>query len=57
MIPSHQFLVAIAVAALLAGCVDAPTMLAGGVKGFCKGSGSAPCTRPPPGNMPNTPPR
>ena len=46
-----------ALALLLAGCADVPTILAGGAKSYCEGSGNAPCTRPPPGNMPNKPPR
>lgn len=51
-------IVAIAVAAvLLAACTDAATLLAGSAKGFCSHSGTSPCTRPPPGYSPTTPPR
>ena len=46
-----------ALSLLLAGCTDVPTILAGGAKGYCKGTGNTPCTRPAPGNAPNTPPR
>jgi hypothetical protein len=42
---------------MLAGCETASTMLAGSAKGYCKHGGGAPCARPAPGNMPNTPPK
>ncbi|MBY0509328.1 MAG: hypothetical protein K2P94_04170 [Rhodospirillaceae bacterium] len=52
-----RFILIAACGWMLAACTDASSLLAGGAKGYCKHGGGDPCTRPAPGNMPNTPPK
>lgn len=52
-----HIVLAVTFSLMLTGCADPASMLAGGAKGHCKGSGTSPCTRPAPGNMDTTPPK